>query len=139
MNGYRKYLPAPPAVAIVILAANRNTMLDDDQQPVRELDKQIDKHARQTLMEGQLFRFDTFDDESFWGDTLRPLQDIEGTRFGSVGGGVSPKTALAVGLKVDVYALSGSLVSTLKQGRVNLDDSGVTLELLRHNAVDDSC
>ena len=114
-------------------------MLDDDQQPVRELDKQIDKHARQTLTEGQLFRFDTFDDESFWGDTLRALQDIEGARFGSVGGGVSPKTALAVGLKVDVYALSGSLVSTLKQGRVNLDDSGVTLELLRHNAVDDSC
>jgi hypothetical protein len=117
MNGYRKYLPAPPPVAIVILAANWNTMLDDDQQPVRELDK----HTRQNLTEGkQLFRLDRFDDDSFWGDTLGPLQGIEGiegTRFGSVGGGLSPKTALAVGLKVDVYALSASLVSALKQGR----------------------
>src|SRR5215471_15239587 len=48
------------------------------------------------------FRFATFGDQVFWGDTLRLHQAIEGSKFGGVGPGVSPKTALAVGLKVDV-------------------------------------
>jgi hypothetical protein len=39
VNGYRKYLLAPPALAILIFAVNWNTMSDDDQQPVSELDK----------------------------------------------------------------------------------------------------
>lgn len=126
----RKYLLIAPALAIVILAANWNAKSDDDQQPVNELD------FPQTLDEGrQIFRFDTFGDESFWGDTLRLHQAIEGTRFGGVGPGLSPKTALAVGLKVDVDALPDSLVAALKHGQVNLDDPAVTLELLRHKAV----
>src|SRR5262245_20441254 len=45
------------------------------------------------------FRFDTFGDEAFWGGTLKLHQAIEGSRFGGVGPGVSPRTALAVGLK----------------------------------------
>ena len=53
----------------------------------------------------QTFRYDTFGDEAFWGDTLKLHQAIEGRRTGGVGPGVSPKTALAVGLKVDVDAL----------------------------------
>src|SRR5512138_2258235 len=48
----------------------------------------------------QVFRFDTFGDEAFWGDTLKLHQAIEGANLGGVGPGVSPKTALAVGLKV---------------------------------------
>src|SRR4051812_34981342 len=47
------------------------------------------------------FRFDTFGDEAFWGDTLGLHKAIEGANLGGVGPGVSPKTALAVGLKVD--------------------------------------
>jgi hypothetical protein len=43
------------------------TKSDADQQPVSELDKQIEVNIRQTLDEGrQIFRFDTFGDESFW-------------------------------------------------------------------------
>jgi len=52
----------------------------------------------------QIFRFDTFGDQAFWGDTLKLHQAIEGAGLGGVGPGVSPKTALAVGLKVDVDA-----------------------------------
>lgn len=108
----------------------------DDEQPLISNDKQINKVAQQTLAKGrEVFRFDTFGDEGFWGSTLRLPQAIEGTRFGGVGPGVSPRTALAVGLKVDVDALPTSLLSDLKEGRVNLDDPAVTLELLRLNAV----
>ena len=83
----------------------------------------------------QIFRFDTFGDQSFWGDTLKLHQAIEGAGLGGVGPGVSPKTALAVGLKVDIDALPNNLVQQLIKGRVNLDDPAVTLALLKLNAV----
>ena len=95
--------------------------------------------ARQTpdlIGEGkQIFRFDTFGDEDFWGGQLKLHQAIEGQKFGGVGPGVSPKTALSVGLKVDVNALPDSLQSQLKQGKVDLNDPAVTLALLKLNAV----
>ena len=53
----------------------------------------------------RIFRFDTFGDEGFCGDTLRLHQAIEGAALGGIGPGVSPATALAVGLKLDVDAL----------------------------------
>jgi hypothetical protein len=83
----------------------------------------------------QIFRFDTFGDEDFWGGQLRLHQAIEGEQFGGVGPGVSPATALAVGLKVDVEGLPKSLQSQLKQGKVDLNDPAVTLTLLKLNAV----
>jgi hypothetical protein len=83
----------------------------------------------------QTFRFDTFGDEAFWGDTQKLHQAIEGAAFGGVGPGVSPRTALAVGLKIDVDALPGKLPEQLERGAINLDDPGVTLALLRLNAV----
>lgn len=83
----------------------------------------------------QIFRFDTFGDEAFWGDTLQLHKAIEGSKFGGVGPGVSPKTALAVGLKVDARALPPSLIADLKAGKVNLDDPATTLALLKLNAV----
>jgi len=48
---------------------------------------------------------------------------------------VSPKTALAVGLKVDAEALPEQLKSQIRAGRVNLDDPATTLALLKLNAV----
>jgi hypothetical protein len=83
----------------------------------------------------QVFRFDTFGDEDFWGGALKLHQAIEGAQFGGVGPGVSPATALAVGLKVDVEALPESLQHKLKRGQVNLNDPAVTLALLKSNAV----
>jgi hypothetical protein len=84
----------------------------------------------------QVFRFDTFGDEDFWGGQLQLHKAIEGAALGGVGPGVSPTTALtAAGLKVDVDALPGKLVSELKQGKVDLDSPATTLALLKLNAV----
>src|SRR5690349_8764618 len=95
-----------------------------------------DDSARALFEQGQrTFRFDTFGDEAFWGDTLGLHKAIEGAALGGVGPGVSPKTALAVGLKVDVDALPASLVDQIKAGQVNLDDPATTLALLKLNAV----
>ena len=83
----------------------------------------------------QIFRFDTFGDEDFWGGQLRLHEAIEGSQFGGVGDGISPNTALAVGLKVDVQALPDSLQKQIRRGQVNLNDPAVTLALLKLNAV----
>jgi hypothetical protein len=81
------------------------------------------------------FRFDTFGDETWWGDTLQLHKALEGAKFGGVGPGVSPATAAAVGLKIDLDALPDSVVSALKAGQVNLNDPAVTVALLNLNAV----
>ena len=83
----------------------------------------------------RIFRFDTFGDEAFWGGALQLHKAIAGAKQGGVGPGVSPKTALAVGLKVDSTALPASLVKALKQGKVDLNDPATTLALLKLNAV----
>ena len=83
----------------------------------------------------QIFRFDTFGDQAFWGDTLKLHQAIEGAALGGVGPGVSPKSALAVGLKVDVDALPSHLLQQILHGQVDLNDPAVTLALLKLNAV----
>jgi hypothetical protein len=96
----------------------------------------IQANALRMLNEGrEIFRFDTFGDEAFWGDTLKLHQAIAGSKLGGVGGGVSPKTALAVGLKVDMDALPKALVESLKAGKVDLDDPATTLALLKLNSV----
>ena len=103
---------------------------------VTGFDGQISVNAQQMLEEGrQIFRFDTFGDEVFWGDKLKLHRAIQGSKFGGVGAGVSPKAALAVGLKVDMEALPAALVAQIKAGKVNLDDPATTLELLKLNSV----
>jgi hypothetical protein len=108
----------------------------EDSVRASAIDRAIDKDARKAVENGRLiFRFDTFEDEAFWGDTIKLHQAIQGTRFGGVGPGVGPKTALSVGLKVDVEALPASLVELLKNGSVDLNDPANTLALLKANAV----
>ncbi len=90
-------------------------------------DEVIEAYATDSLELGrQIFRFDTFGDEVFWGDTLLLHQAIAE---------VSPNTALAVGLKVDVDALPQPLINGLRKGNVDLDDPANTLALLGLNAV----
>ena len=99
-------------------------------------DQQTDINARRMLDEGKkTFRFDTFGDEAFWTDALQLHRAIAGAQLGGVGPGVSPRTALAVGLKVDSDALPDTLITQLKQGQVNLDDPATTLALLKLGAV----
>src|SRR6185437_4714873 len=83
-----------------------------------------------------IFRFDTFGDEDYWGGKLQLHKAIAGAALGGVGPGVSPRTALIVaGLKVDVDALPGNLRAGLRQGNVDLDSPATTLALLQLNAV----
>src|SRR5215475_14115532 len=75
-------------------------------------DAEIARNAQTMLDEGKKsFRYDTFGSERFWGDALQLHKAIAGEKNGGVGPGVSPKTALAVGLKVDADELPPSLVA----------------------------
>ena len=104
--------------------------------PASSADRLITDHAQQMIAQGrQTFRYDTFGSEAFWGDALQLHKAIAGAKNGGVGDGVSPKTALSVGLKVDVDALPAALQAQLKAGKVNLDDPATTLALLKLNAV----
>ena len=120
-------------------ASARSDGQDDLQKvknPEHDRDDDSDDHAERLTNRGrEIFRFDTFGDEAFWGDTIHLHQAIEGAKLGGVGPGVSPATAFAVGLKVDVDALPSSLVQALKKGQVNLNDPATTLALLKLNAV----
>ena len=99
-------------------------------------DRTIRRNQAILFAEGRhIFRYDTFGDEGFWGDALKLHLALAGTNNGGVGPGVSPRTALAVGLKVDVEALPRALQTKLKAGKVNLDDPATTLALLKLNAV----
>ena len=102
----------------------------------RDPDKKSDRAAQRLFERGrEIFRFDTFGDEAFWGDALQLHQAIKGEALGGVGPGVSPRTALAVGLKVDSEALPGPLKRDLAAGRVDLDDPATTIALLELDAV----
>src|SRR3954465_1572069 len=83
----------------------------------------------------QIFRFATFGDEAFWSGALQLDKAIEGRRLGGVGPGVSPATALKLGLKVDASALPKSVVDAIKAGKVNLNSPATTLALIKLNAV----
>lgn len=75
----------------------------------------------------QVFRFNTFGDEQFWTNTLQMNTVIQN--------GVSPKTALSVGLKVDMDALPASVASGIQNGTIDLNSPATTVALLKLNAV----
>lgn len=123
------------AIALAMLAGE--TAGDDERERrLSKNDRHINASARRLIEEGrQVFRFDTFGSEAFFGDALGLHKAIAGEKNGGVGPGVSPKTALAVGLKVDADALPEQLKAQIKAGKVNLDDPATTLALLELNAV----
>ena len=83
----------------------------------------------------QIFRFDDFGDEDFWSGVLHLDKAIAGAGNGGYGAGVSPATALSVGLKVDAQALPADLVAAISAGTVDLNSPATTLVLLKLNAV----
>src|SRR4030095_7223407 len=86
--------------------AGAQVALEESVQPVAAHARQPEEDALQSIARGrQIFRHDTFGDEAFWGDTLHLDDAIAGAANGGVGPGLSPRTALALGLKVDVGAL----------------------------------
>ncbi|MEP6655425.1 MAG: hypothetical protein ABJA82_18820 [Myxococcales bacterium] len=74
-----------------------------------------------------IFRFDTFGDESFWTDTLKMNQVIQAA--------VDPTTALSVGLKVDAQALPAEVVAGIQNGSISLTSPATTVALLKLDAV----
>jgi mono/diheme cytochrome c family protein len=74
-----------------------------------------------------IFRFDTFGDERFWTQTAQLNNVIESA--------VTPKVALSVGLKVDADALPKNLIAALQAGKVDLNSTATTVELIKLNAV----
>ena len=111
----------------------------DDQgraQKPAGFDRQISENAQQMMEQGkQIFRHDTFGDEAYWTDKLKLHHAIQGSKLGGVGPGVSPRAALAVGLKVDMDALPADLVEKIKKAEVNLDDPATTLALIKLDSV----
>jgi hypothetical protein len=106
-----------------------STIINDDDDPILA-------NARKMLEEGkQTFRFETFGDEAYWTDALQLNKAIAGEKSGGVGAGLSPKAALAAGLKVDMDVIPADVAAAIKAGKVNLDDPAVTLTLLQLNAV----
>jgi len=74
-----------------------------------------------------IFRFETYGDETFWTDTLHMNEVIQQA--------VDPTTALAVGLKVDTDSLPPEVVSAIQSGAISLTDPATTVALLKLNAV----
>lgn len=123
------------AGAYVRLHPTRNSA-NAQQPPLTDFDRMAVQNSQQMFEEGKrIFRYETFGDEAYWSGTLRLDQAIAGAKLGGVGPGVSPKTALSVGLKVDMDALPADLVEQIKAGQVNLDDPATTVALLKLNAV----
>ncbi len=124
------------AVGMALLIAQQRPNKSSQAHAGTPFDTQVEHARNQMFDEGKrIFRFDTFGDEAFWGGTLRLHQAIAGAKNGGVGEGVSPKTALSVGLKVDADALPSELVEQIKANKVDLDDPTTTVALLKLNAV----
>src|SRR6195256_6445779 len=85
--------------------------------PLQGCDAENARAAQSMLDEGRnTFRYETFGSEAFWGDALQLHKAIAGEKNGGVGPGVSPKTALSVGLKVDSDALPEALKKQIAAG-----------------------
>jgi mono/diheme cytochrome c family protein len=75
----------------------------------------------------QIFRYDTFGDETFWSDRLRLHEVIRSA--------VDPTTALSVGLKVDVDELPDAVKQGILDGSLSLFSPDTTVALLKLDAV----
>ena len=94
---------------------------DDGRSATEPLDPELVAEGR------DIFRFDTYGDETFWTDTLRMHEVIQAA--------VDPTTALSVGLKVDAEALPAEVVAGIQSGAISLTDPATTVTLLKLNAV----
>jgi hypothetical protein len=120
-----------------IFACTSTNIAGTDAGTTQQIECKSDAGAATTDIQAgqQIFRFDTFGDEAFWGGTLKLHQAIQGSEHGGVGGGVSPMMALGVGLKVDSEALPADVVAGIKSGQVDLNDPATTIALLKLGAV----
>lgn len=72
MKHHIEYASMIPTFALVFLAFSGVTAGQSAGQSPTTADLTVEKSVQRTLIEGrQIFRFDTFGDESFWGDTIK--------------------------------------------------------------------
>ena len=102
------------SVLALVVACNQTTGLSLDDPALIAQGKDI-------------FRFDTFGDETFWTDTLKIHEAIRTA--------VDPTTALSVGLKVDTDSLPPAIVTGIQNGSISLTSPATTVALLKLNAV----
>src|SRR5215213_4800988 len=125
------------AGALLLLALSPLAPANEREQARRAPRDPIASNASRMLDEGRsTFRDDTFGDQVFWSRMLGIHEALKK---------VSPRTALAVGLKVDAEALPPGILAQLRSGSpalvaahgkaIDLDDPAVTAQLLRLNAV----
>jgi cytochrome c peroxidase len=124
-------------VAFVIVNGTLAAVSRTDANPSgAAADARNERSNRALFLAGRnVFRNDTFGDEAFWGGALQLHRAIAGAKNGGVGPGLSPKAALAAGLKVDSAAIPKKTAAAIKAGKVDLNDPAVTLALLKLNAV----
>lgn len=82
-----------------------------------------------------IFRFDSFGDEAFWSGALELDKAILGEANGGFGPGLSPASALGLGLKVDSSALPQEVIDGITSGTIDLEDPATTVALLSLDAV----
>jgi hypothetical protein len=75
----------------------------------------------------QIFRYDTFGDETKWTDELH-MNDV-------ITAAADPTTALPVGLKMDAEALPAAVVQGIENGSISLTSPATTIALLKLDAV----
>jgi hypothetical protein len=127
-------------VGIALVAASQ-PLVGADESAARDerriaVDVGTDLRALREIRRGRdIFRYETFGDEAFWGGVLGLHEAIAGERHGGTGPGLSPRDALNLGLKVDVDALPRALQRAVSDGAVDLSDPAVTLQLLRLRSV----
>lgn len=127
-------LAALPLGAVALLALTAiGTVLGGEPTPIlmdTEDAARIDPvviHATQALQRGRTtFRYDPFGSNLFFSDVLG---------LNEVLAGVTPRQALALGVKVDSEALPRPVRRALAEGRVDLDDPAVTRFLFDQFAV----
>jgi mono/diheme cytochrome c family protein len=106
-----------PALAVLLAACGGGSQQAQDPTADAEL-----------VAQGrQIFRFDTFGDETQWTDTLR-MHEVIATA-------VDPVTALSVGLKVDAEALPDAVRQGILDGSADLKSTATTIALLKLDAV----
>jgi cytochrome c553 len=114
------------AIAVSVLMACQDEEPTSPRRPHAELARTPMNPA--LVAQGrEIFRFDTYGNETFWTDTLR-LHEVVRTA-------VTPTVALGAGLKVDVEALPPELRAALRAGTVDLDEPATTVALLKLGAV----
>jgi hypothetical protein len=137
MRHKKKFFIVGLLVAVIAVSQCTKTVkLEKDSDAALASQSKIHDGKKSLIEEGkQIFRFDAFGDEDFWSGLLHIDKAIAGSANGGFGPGVSPATALAVGLKVDAEALPPSVVAAIKSGSIDLNDPATTLALLKLNAV----